>query len=199
LTWSANGDAAAFTHLVKAHSSALHGYFARRMPAAWEDLLADTWLQAFAARRTFDPARFGPGPAVRGRAQRARPVSASGEARRARAGAGCHRPLAAGGPQRLDAAALAPALRRALAELPSGERELLLLISWEQLTPTEAAAVVGIPAGTARPRLYRARGRLRDDLTVSRPAGRNLTAAGPSKGKVTHDAVLSAGFTDKIG
>ncbi|WP_406310636.1 sigma factor-like helix-turn-helix DNA-binding protein [Streptomyces sp. NBC_00623] len=37
----------------------------------------------------------------------------------------------------------------------------MLLIAWEQLTPTEAAAVVGIPAGTARSRLHRARSRLR--------------------------------------
>lgn len=37
--------------------------------------------------------------------------------------------------QRLDAAALAPALRRALAELPVEEREVLLLVSWEQLSP----------------------------------------------------------------
>ncbi|MFG2777792.1 RNA polymerase sigma factor [Streptomyces prunicolor] len=178
LTRSANGDAAAFTHLVKAHSSALHGYFARRMPAVSEDLLAETWLQAFAARRTFDPARgsargwlFGVAHNVLAQYLR-------------RAG----RKEPAPGPdvtdpwqlvdQRLDAAALAPELRRALAELPSEERELLLLISWEQLTPSEAAAVVGIPAGTARSRLHRARGRLRDRLALPRPAGRNLTATG---------------------
>ena len=178
LTRSAHGDSAAFTHLVKAHSSALHGYFARRMPAASEDLLAETWLQAFAARRTFDPARgsargwlFGVAHNVLNQHLR-------------RAG----RQEPAPGPdvtdpwqvvdQRLDAAAMAPALRRALAELPADERELLLLISWEQLSPTEAAAVVGIPAGTARSRLHRARGRLRDRLTPPRPAGRNLTATG---------------------
>jgi RNA polymerase sigma factor (sigma-70 family) len=178
LTRSAQGDAAAFTPLVKTHSSALYGYFARRMPTAAEDLLAETWLQAFAARRTFDPARgsargwlFGVAHNVLAQYLR-------------RAG----RKEPAPGPdvtdpwqlvdQRLDAAALAPALRRALAELPPEERELLLLISWEQLTPAEAAVVVGIPAGTARSRLHRARGRLRDRLTMPRPAGRNLTATG---------------------
>ncbi|MFG2370180.1 RNA polymerase sigma factor [Streptomyces sp. NPDC048504] len=178
LTRSAQGDPAAFTHLVKTHSSALHGYFARRMPAASEDLLAETWLQAFAARRTFDPARGSARGWLFGVAHN---VLAQ-QLRRA----GRREP--APGPdvtdpwqvvdQRLDAAAMAPALRRALAELPPEERELLLLISWEQLTPTEAAAVVGIPAGTARSRLHRARGRLRDRLTPSRPAGRNLTATG---------------------
>lgn len=57
LTRSAAGDAAAFTPLVEAYSPALHGYFARRMPGAADDLLAEAWLQAFAARRTFDPSR----------------------------------------------------------------------------------------------------------------------------------------------
>jgi len=178
LTRSASGDAAAFTRLVETHSSALHGYFARRMPGAADDLLAEAWLQAFAARRTFDPSRgsargwlFGVAHNVLAQYLR-------------RAG----RTAAVPGPdvtdpwqavdQRLDAAALAPALRRALAELPVEEREVLLLISWEQLTPAEAAAVVGIPAGTARSRLHRARGRLRDRLAAPRPAGRNLTATG---------------------
>jgi RNA polymerase sigma-70 factor (ECF subfamily) len=178
LTRSAHGDSAAFTHLVKTHSSALHGYFARRMPAVSEDLLAETWLQAFAARRTFDPARgsargwlFGVAHNVLAqhlrRAGRTEPVP----------GPDVTDPWQVVD-QRLDAAAMAPALRRALAELPVEERELLLLISWEQLTPSEAAAVVGIPAGTARSRLHRARGRLRDRLTLPRPAGRNLTATG---------------------
>jgi len=80
--------------------------------------------------------------------------------------------------QRLDAAALAPALRDALAELPMEEREVLLLVGWEQLTPAEAAAAVGIPAGTARSRLHRARGRLRERLAPARPVGRNLAVTG---------------------
>ncbi|MGW0615582.1 RNA polymerase sigma factor [Streptomyces sp. NPDC002788] len=58
---------------------------------------------------------------------------------------------------RLVAAAIALRLRATLAELPAEERELLLLVAWEQLTPSEAAAVVGIPAATARTRLHRAR------------------------------------------
>ncbi|WP_225076544.1 RNA polymerase sigma factor [Streptomyces sp. CoT10] len=35
----------------------MHGYFARRVPGAADDLLAEAWLQAFAARRTFDASR----------------------------------------------------------------------------------------------------------------------------------------------
>jgi RNA polymerase sigma-70 factor (ECF subfamily) len=44
------------------------------------------------------------------------------------------------------------------------ERELLLLVTWEELSPTEAAQVIGVPAGTARSRLHRARSRMRELL-----------------------------------
>ncbi|MFD6995708.1 RNA polymerase sigma factor [Streptomyces mirabilis] len=178
LTRSAAGDPAAFTQLVEKYSPALHGYFARRMPGAADDLLAEAWLQAFAARRTFDPSRGSARGWLFGVAHNV----LAGYLRRA----GRKDPVP--GPdvtdpwqavdQRLDAAALAPTLRRALAELPAEEREVLLLISWEQLTPAEAAAAVGIPAGTARSRLHRARGRLRDRLAAHRPAGQRLTVTG---------------------
>ncbi|MFF3553955.1 sigma factor [Streptomyces tsukubensis] len=50
-------DPDAFTVLVEEVSPALHGYLARRAPGAADDLLAEAWLQAFAARRTFDASR----------------------------------------------------------------------------------------------------------------------------------------------
>ncbi|MBP0455910.1 RNA polymerase sigma factor [Streptomyces bomunensis] len=175
---SAADDPAAFAPLVERHSAALHGYFVRRAPGAADDLLAEAWLQAFASRRTFDASR---GSARGWLFGVARNVLASHVRRAAR-------PEALQGgqvvdpwqavDQRLDAAALAPALRSALAELPPEERELVLLVSWEQLTPAEAAAAVGIPAGTARSRLHRARGRLRERLATTRPAGRGLGVAG---------------------
>ncbi|MFJ2767696.1 sigma factor [Streptomyces sp. NPDC087300] len=56
----ATRDATALEPLVVRHSAALHGYFARRAPGAADDLLAEAWLQAYAARRGFDAAR---GPA----------------------------------------------------------------------------------------------------------------------------------------
>jgi RNA polymerase sigma factor (sigma-70 family) len=178
LTRSAAGDAAAFTPLVAAYSPALHGYFARRMPGAADDLLAESWLQAFAARRTFDPSRGSARGWLFGVARNvlAQHLRRAGR-QEAVPGVEITDPWQAVD-QRLDAAALAPALRRALAELPVEEREVLLLVSWEQLTPAEAAAAVGIPAGTARSRLHRARGRLRERLAPTRPAGRNLSVTG---------------------
>ncbi|MEV5977927.1 RNA polymerase sigma factor [Streptomyces sp. NPDC052114] len=160
-------DTAAFETLVRRHSAALHGYFARRAPGAADDLLAEAWLQAYTARLGFDTARgaarawlFGVARNVLSthwrRTERQRPAP-TGDAR--------DDPWEAVD-ARLDAAAVAPRLRLLLAELPPVERELLLLVAWEQLTPGEAAAVVGIPAGTARSRLHRARTRLRADAPL---------------------------------
>ena len=52
----------------------------------------------------------------------------------------------------------------ALAALSPDDRELLLLIGWEELTPVEAARVLGISAVAARVRLHRARRRLDEEL-----------------------------------
>ncbi|MFI6874430.1 RNA polymerase sigma factor [Streptomyces sp. NPDC050400] len=161
-------EPAAFEPLVARHSVALHGYLARRAPAAADDLLSEVWLQAFAHRHTFDAAR---GAARAWLFGVARNVLARHWQRAARDPG----PSAADEPsgsdpwqavdQRLDALAAGPQIHAGLAELPPVERELLLLVAWEGLTPTEAAAVVGIPAGTARSRLHRARARLRSRLS----------------------------------
>lgn len=53
---------------------------------------------------------------------------------------------------------------RAMASLSDGDRELLLLVSWEGLSPSEVAKVLEISSLAARSRLHRARRRLRDLL-----------------------------------
>lgn len=50
---------------------------------------------------------------------------------------------------------------RALGGLGAEDRELLLLVSWEGLSPGEAAGVLGITALAARSRLHRSRRKLR--------------------------------------
>lgn len=50
---------------------------------------------------------------------------------------------------------------RAIGELGDDDRELLLLVSWEGLSPTEAGRVLGVTGLAARSRLHRARRRLR--------------------------------------
>jgi RNA polymerase sigma-70 factor (ECF subfamily) len=50
---------------------------------------------------------------------------------------------------------------RAMRGLGEEERELLLLVTWDELTPSEAAKVLGLSPLAARSRLHRARRRLR--------------------------------------
>jgi RNA polymerase sigma-70 factor (ECF subfamily) len=60
---------------------------------------------------------------------------------------------------------------RAIGGLGDDDRELLLLVSWEELSPGEAATVLGISALAARSRLHRARRRLRALLEQGESAG----------------------------
>ena len=61
-------------------------------------------------------------------------------------------------------AAAGGAVLEALAVLSEADRELLTLIGWEELTPTQAARALGITPFAARTRLHRARRRLRRHL-----------------------------------
>jgi RNA polymerase sigma factor (sigma-70 family) len=172
----------AFSDVVRALSPPVHGYLARRASQDADDLLAEVWLRAYAARRTFDPARG----TVR--------VWSFGIARHVLLAhwrhvvdlphdSAAHEETADPWPDvdnRLAAAAVAPALRAAIADLPVIERELLLLVAWDGLTPTEAAAVVGVPAPTARTRLFRARQRLRERLEATAQVG--VVASEPTRG-----------------
>jgi len=55
-------------------------------------------------------------------------------------------------------------VRAALSRLREEDREILLLVAWEDLKVTDAAKVIGISAPGARTRLHRARRRLRREL-----------------------------------
>lgn len=61
---------------------------------------------------------------------------------------------------------LDPELEVALAALSPQDREALLLVAWEDLTPAGAAASLGISTGAFRVRLHRARRRLLYELEV---------------------------------
>jgi DNA-directed RNA polymerase specialized sigma24 family protein len=51
--------------------------------------------------------------------------------------------------------------------LSEDEREVLLLVVWEGLTPAEVSVVLGIPQGTARSRLHRALSAFRSDAAIN--------------------------------
>lgn len=54
------------------------------------------------------------------------------------------------------------AVLASIAQLPSREQDVLALCVWSNLSYEEAAGALGIPVGTVRSRLSRARARLRD-------------------------------------
>ena len=65
---------------------------------------------------------------------------------------------------RVDAEVRRRELAEALAALRPDEREILLLHAWADLTDSEIAAALGLPPGTVKSRLSRARERLRNQL-----------------------------------
>ena len=146
--------------LLGRHGEAVHAYLARRCGRDdADDLLSEVWVHAYEARAGYD-----------GRWLDARPwlYGIAGTCCGPTGGAApwLHGDSASSDPwpdvdARLDAAAQIPALRRALAGLRGDDRAVLLLVVWEGLAPAEVAIVLGIPAGTARSRLHRARTTLR--------------------------------------
>ncbi len=82
--------------------------------------------------------------------------------------------------QRMSDADLRPAIRKAIAELPDGFREVVELVELQELPYAEAAEVLEIPVGTVRSRLFRARRLLQQSLLEhARDAG--LVAAAAEK------------------
>lgn len=63
---------------------------------------------------------------------------------------------------RLDDERQMRAVLRGIAGLPRREQDVLALCAWAELSYEEAALALGVPVGTVRSRLARARGRLRE-------------------------------------
>ena len=160
---SVRGRPDAFVAVVRRHEVAIHGYLARRAGRqAADDLLAEVWLRAFAARGGYDTGYADARAWLYGIARNVlreywRAPSGPGPAAIDERGADPWDDI----DDRLDSAGRARAVVAAVRALPAAEREVLLLVAWEQLTPAEAAKVLGVPQGTARSRLHRARATLR--------------------------------------
>lgn len=63
-------------------------------------------------------------------------------------------------------------LERALRALPAAQRQVLMLVVFEDLTYEQTASVLGVPVGTVMSRLSRARAQLRALLEPGAPSGR---------------------------
>src|SRR5918997_1782871 len=164
----------AFGELFDRHATTMFRYFVRRVgPPDADTLLGELFRIAFEKRAGFDTERAEARPWLYGIASNLLARHRRGEARRlaptARLVNGPVRPpdLPAGGAPRLEPERLWAGVAAAIATLPQGERDALLLYAWEGMPYGEIAAALDVPVGTVRSRLSRARGRLRELVGAS--------------------------------
>ncbi|WP_328594218.1 RNA polymerase sigma factor [Actinomadura macrotermitis] len=169
-------DPERFAEIFDGHFAEIHRYAARRLEdrdAAY-DVASQTFLEAFRGRHRFDGSRgtvrswlYGIATNLIGKHRRTEQ-----RALRARARLGAA-PPAEGHADRVNARVSAQGLRGALAgaiaALPDGERDVLLLVALADLSHEEVAAALAIPYGTVGSRLSRARKRLRKALGGTNP------------------------------
>lgn len=168
------GDKDAFGVLFEQHARAVYNH-AFRLTGNWsiaEEVVSLTFLEAWRLRGTIRPAGGSLLPWLFGIALNvARNVSRS--ARRQEAAIGrLHQKI--GVPDfadeladRLDDTARLEAVREALTCLRRDERDVLALCVWSGLNYAEAAESLGVPVGTVRSRLSRARRKLQRLAAVS--------------------------------
>ncbi len=156
-----------FARVFDRYYAVIHGYLARRLGQSLaDDLASETFLTAFARRDRYDLTRQDARPWLFG-------IASNLVARHHRAEQRRYRAMARTGVDdvseghadqvvvRLDATARQSDLAAALSEIPDKDRDVLLLVAWAELTSEQAGQALGIPAGTARSRLHRARRRIR--------------------------------------
>jgi RNA polymerase sigma factor (sigma-70 family) len=166
-------EPSAFAAVFDRHFPAIHGWLRRRVGASLaDDLAAETFTRAFDARHRFDPGRAGARPWLFGIAahlvadHRRAEVRRLGAVARPDPGELITEDQEAATLARADAATLGPALAAALAGLRSQERDALLLAAWADLDYEQIAQATGVPVGTVRSRLHRARRHLRAALAA---------------------------------
>lgn len=165
----AGRDAKMFEELYRRHVGRVVAFVVRRCsrPDEVRDLVAAVWLEVIASADSFDPSRGRAVPWLLGVASN---VTASDARRRAREREATDRLAGrivldnddyARLEGEIDAAAIAPEVRAALARLPVGERAVMELVALDGLTPAQAADVLGLRPAAARMRLARARRKMR--------------------------------------
>jgi RNA polymerase sigma factor (sigma-70 family) len=177
----AGEDPAAFEEFYRRHVGKVVGFAVRRCsrPGEVPDLVAAVWLEVIESAHLFNPARGRAIPWLLG-------VTANlmaSEARRSRREREAKARLAGRRvlddddytrlEEEIDATGLSSNLRNAISMLPEGERAVVELVVLDELTPGQAAKILGILSATARMRLARGRAKLRRSLpsfVVTAPA-----------------------------
>jgi RNA polymerase sigma factor (sigma-70 family) len=163
-------DPEQFAIVFRRHAPQIQRYVVRRIGRdAADDVVGETFLQAFRQRANYRidlpdarPWLYGIATNLIGRHHRT-------EIRQYRALAKTGidpvtEPFTDLVDARVSATSAAPALAAALMRLPAPHRDVLLLMAWGDLSYEEAAAALGVPVGTIRSRLSRARTKVRQAL-----------------------------------
>ncbi len=163
-------DPAAFAALFERHARSVHRYLVKRVgPGSAEDLLGETFVTAFRSRGGYDLARADARPWLFGIATNHARHFWRSELRRQSRGVAAVSDVA-----ELDHsdeattsgffAAQTGAVAQALAQLDDAHLDVLLLVAGPGLSYEEVSEALGVPIGTVRSRLSRARQRLRQLL-----------------------------------
>lgn len=152
------------------HFDAVHGYLVRRVGSGRaDDLASATFAVAFERRGTFRPATSSARPWLFGIATNL----LRNEWRAQQRALDALAQLTAGLGGAVDGAEIGRAeqagseaelVARLLSELDADQRDVVLLYAWEGFSYQEIAVALGVPVGTVRSRLARARARLRSAL-----------------------------------
>lgn len=164
-----------FAILYDRHHHRVHRYVARRLGHDLaDDLMAETFLIAFQARARYDPAYADARPWLYG-------IATNLIGRRHRAETRFWRLIAQTGvddtveppidqvTDRVTAQSMRRELATAVAGLPRGQRDVLLLTAAGGLSAEEIASALGIAKGTVHSRLNRARKKMRNVLGETDP------------------------------
>ena len=174
-------DSERFAALFGRHAPRIQRYVVRRLGLdAADDIVAETFLLAFRQRAAYDQAREDALPWLYGIATNliGRHHRAETRLNRALARTGVDPVIASftdRSDDRVSADAQSRRLGAALAALPAAYRDTLLLVAWCDLSYEETADALGVPTGTVRSRINRARAALRRELGDLNPASSEET------------------------
>jgi RNA polymerase sigma factor (sigma-70 family) len=163
-------EPAYFGVLFDAHAPLIYRYIARRVGREGsDDLVAETFVAAFGGRFRYDLSRSDARPWLYGVATNVISRHRRDELKQLRIRRAGTTPFnSADFADRVAFDVTARSLRAelvsAVADLAEGDRDVLVLIAWEELTYEEVALALSIPIGTVRSRLHRARSQLRPVL-----------------------------------
>ncbi|WP_433178301.1 RNA polymerase sigma factor [Actinoallomurus sp. CA-150999] len=173
-------DPERFAALFDRHHRPIHRYVARRLGTqVADDLVGETFLIAFQRRDTYDLSYSHALPWLYSIATSLVARHRRDEERYLRAlrrtGADpLPEPIADQVTGRVVAQEQERRLAGALAGLSQGDRDVLLLVAWGDLSYEETAQALSVPVGTVRSRLHRARRKVRKALGGNHPLATSL-------------------------